>query len=215
MRLLISILIAACSAKAVTAPPLENRTVTTRPEPEQELRATVRIDGQPGGKHFQGVWLEFADGKRYVIDYRPRWIWQSFENHEVLVTGHCYQPFGQSISATHYRVERMKFATRPKESLPLVSIGPERIMTGTLRDRPYPAGSKLAGSSELEFTTEGTTYTIEGAWEHPGKTGEKTLAAREIEVNLAHHAQTGGPKIWVSHVVHDGERDRDTPEPCP
>lgn len=48
--------------------------VTTEsvPAPGPERRATVRIDPAPGGKQFQGVWLELEGGARWVIAYRAR-----------------------------------------------------------------------------------------------------------------------------------------------
>jgi hypothetical protein len=216
VRTLLVLTAAACSSPA-PAPTLANRSPVTTDEPSaSEIRATVRIDAQPGGKKFQGVWLELGGDKRYVIDYRPRSLWLGFENHEVFVTGHCYQPFGQAIGATHFRVERMRFATRPTTSVPLFELGAEVVMKGHFVDHPYPAGSKLAGSSEQTFHHEdGTVYALAGHGGDELKPGPATIKARVVEVNMAHHAQTGGPTIWVASVMRGDEQDRDTTIPCP
>jgi hypothetical protein len=208
------LLLAACASTA-PAPVIENRNaVFERPPHPTELRATVRIDAQPGGKKFQGVWLEFGPDKRFVVDYRPRWIWRGFENHEVLVTGHCYRPFGQAISATHFKVEGMRFATKPTESVPIFAIGLEVVMQGEIIDQPYPAGSKLAGSSQRKFRRkDGTTYNI--ASDETLELGPILVDARVIEVNMSHHAQTGGPNIWIAKVLDEVQANRDTPIACP
>src|SRR5687767_5359156 len=120
------LLLAACwtsSGKPSTV--TENKPPSKPTEPER--RALLRIDEAPSGKRFQGVWLEFPDDKRWVIDYRVHGIWQAFEDAAVLVTGECYTPpaEAQSINAQHFRVHRMRFATpEPRGVRPYIEIGP-------------------------------------------------------------------------------------------
>jgi hypothetical protein len=214
--LLVLLVAASCSSPAPT-PTIENRKPVTpdKPPSPTEMGATLWFDDAPGGKKFQGVWLGLGGDRNYVIDYRPRSLWLGFVGHELLVTGHCYQPFGQAISAQHFRVERLRFATKPTTSVPLFEIGPEIVMKGSFVDHPYPAGSKLAGSSQLKFHhADGTAYGLAGG-DDEMKPGPAQIKARVVEVNMAHHAQTGGPKIWVAYVMHGDEPDRDTPMPCP
>src|SRR5262249_47884244 len=89
-----------------------------------ERRAIVRIDAQPGGKKFQGVWLEFADDKRWLVDYRANELWKPFADREVLVTGYCWapDPRAQAIQATHFHVERMTFVQREMGRGPILAI---------------------------------------------------------------------------------------------
>jgi hypothetical protein len=192
----------------------------TKPPAPTERRATVRIDAQPSGKKFQGVWLEFPDGKRWVVDYRPRELWRGFEDAEVIVTGTCYRPFGQAINSTHFQVDSMKFASAPKKSVPYFEIGPERLMKGKFVTFGYPAGSKLAGSNTTKFSEAGGgTHAIAGSTDTVPGPGEATIKARSVELNMAHHATTGGPHVWIMS-IHAADYTPDaehgpTTIPCP
>lgn len=191
-----------------------------KPPATTEYSATIRIDAEPGGKKFQGVWLEFAADRRWVIDYRPRELWRGFQDAEVIVTGTCYRPFGQAISATHFKVERMRFAAPPKRSVPFFELGPEQLMKGSFVEQAAPAGSKLAGSHQLEFQADdGTTYGIAGTSGSAPAPGAAKVTARSVKLNLAYAATTGGPHLWILS-VHDAayEPDREhapKPVPCP
>lgn len=159
-------------------------------------RATVRIDDAPAGKKFQGVWLEFAGGERWVVDYRPTPLWKPFEDREVTFTGERYTPRGQAINATHFRVVRMRLVG--SASVPYRAVGPEQWIRGTFVEHVWPAGTRREGESELEFRAEvGTTYGIAG-----GETdrGPVTVRARSVEIDPAYAATTGGPKLYVLSV---------------
>jgi hypothetical protein len=179
------------------------------------------MDAAPSGKKFQGVWLEMPNGKRWVIDYRPRELWKSFVDADVLVTGECYEPFGQAIMSPHFRVDRMRFAAPRRGTGPLLELGAEVEMHGELSERGYPAGSKLEGSSELVFHGRGSqTYGIAGASTklEPRDTPMKILA-REVTPDLSYTAQTGGPKLWILD-VRDADSASDPAHaprivPCP
>jgi hypothetical protein len=167
-----------------------------------ERRATVRIDSEPGGKKFQGVWLEFAADQRWVIDYRPRALWKPFEGHEVLVTGGCYRPFGQAISAPHFRVDRMRFVAPKRGHALILELGPETMMKGTFVLHQFPAGSKRADAPMVMFRDDsGTDFIIAGASEDVPAVGTAArITARAVVPDLSYMAQTSGPNIWILDV---------------
>jgi hypothetical protein len=200
----------------------EVKTVQPKPaEPRDgELRAIVRIDAEPGGKKFQGVWLEFSDDKRFVIDYRANGLWKPFEDREVIVTGHCWapDPRAQAISSTHFHVATMRMVKPERGHGPILEIGPELALRGEFRQQSFPAGSKLAGSSEIRFTVDGGfDYGIQGANVQPTTMNTQVLAiARSVEPDLTYTAQTGGPQLWIVDVREpDAEHDERTKTPCP
>ncbi len=196
-------------------------TAPTKAPAAAERRATIRIDAEPGGKNFQGVWLEFSADQRSVIDYRPRELWKPFENTEVLVTGACYQPFGQAISATHFRVDRMRFATPERGKHLILELGPEQMRTGTFVLHEFPAGSKRADSPMVMFRDEGgTDFIIAGASEDVPAVGTAArIKAREVIPDLSYLAQTGGPNLWILDVRRPDADDDATHAPvdvpCP
>ena len=172
-------------------------TATERAPSGGERRAIVRIDAQPGGKKFQGVWLEFADDRKWVVDYRPRELWKPFQDREVLVTGYCWAPKGQAINAPHFHVEHMTFVKPERGRGPILAIGPEQVLRGAFRESGFPPGSKLAGSTETKFAG----YGVHGASVALPAAGEAvTVIAREIEPDMSWTAQTGGPKLWILDV---------------
>ena len=188
--------------------PVANSTKPTTATTD-ERRATVRIDAQPGGKNFQGVWLELGADKRWVIDYRPRALWKPFADRDVIVTGRCYRPFGQAIMATHFRVDRMRFVTPERGRGPLLEIGPEQLLRGTFVEHRFPAGSKLADSPRVTFVVDaGTSYWIAGAADDLPAIGTAArIKAREVTPDMSYVAQPGGPNLWILDV-----RDPDSVE---
>jgi len=224
------ILTAACSSapSAPTPPPtpLENvpdpGAPPVTPPVAEPLLATVRIDAEPGAKRFQGVWLERAGGARWVIDYRAGPLWRSFENAAVKVTGHCWspEPEAQAISAPHFEVATMTFASAPSKASPLIELGPERVLRGNLVSESAPAGSKLAGSSELVFRdAAGTTYRVHGSNSKLGYPRAVTIMARTVVASPAYTALPSGERLWIAS-VHDADADPDPAAargnvPCP
>jgi hypothetical protein len=198
----------------VTAP---TKPIATTPA----RRATVRIDAQPGGKKFQGVWLEFSADQRWVVDYRPRELWKPFENREVLVTGECYVPFGQALMATHFRVDHMKFVTPERGRGPLLELHAEQMLRGSFVTHQFPEGSKRADSPALTFRADdGTEYFLAGAsQELPAAGTVARIKAREVTPDMSWMAQPGGRKLWILDVR--GPDDVDDPAhaptivPCP
>lgn len=176
------------------------------PQPAAELHAIVRIDAEPGGKKFQGVWLELPGTEviprsgRWVIDYRATEIWRSFENEEVIVTGAHYTPVGQAINSPHYKVATMRFAGRPSRSVPLRSIGPEQLLRGSFVEHVWPAGTRRAGEVERSFTTDdGRAYGL-ATGSAASEAGPRAITCREVEPDPAYAAETGGPKVFVIRV---------------
>lgn len=196
-RASVLMLVVACwssETKPVTAP--------TKPSAsETERRAIVRIDAEPSGKKFQGVWLE-ANDKRWVIDYRPRELWKPFENHEVLVVGECYRPFGQAISATHFRVDRMRFVTPERGRGPILELGAEHLLRGTFVMHAFLVGSKRADSPVLAFRADdGTEYFLAGASAALPAIGTAArIKSREVTLDMSFMAQPGGRTLWVLDV---------------
>jgi hypothetical protein len=195
------LLLASCWTSEIK-PVTEPTKPAAQPVPAVERRATVRIDAAPGGKAFQGVWLEFAADKRWVTDYRARELWKPFENREVLVTGTCYRPFGQAITATHFRVDRMRFVKPERGHALILELGPEQMMKGSFVLHQFPPGSKRADSPMVMFRDEGgTEYIIAGAsGDVPAVGTAARIKTREVVPDLSIMAQTDGPNIWILDV---------------
>lgn len=201
---------------------MKSQDPTTTAQPAaNERRATLRIDAQPGGKKFQGVWLEFSADKRWVIDYRPRELWKPFEDREVIVTGACYQPFGQAIMATHFRVDRMRFVTPERGRGPILELGPEHWIRGAFAMHVFPPGSKLADSPMRVFRADdGTEFLLAGASEELPEAGKAArVKAREVTPDMSYMAQVGGRNIWILEVRApdsvDDPAHAPTPTDCP
>src|SRR5262245_48072387 len=115
--------VVACAAAKTRNPSDPERATNAHVTESASRRATLRVDPAPGPKHFQGVWLEVENGKRFVIDYWARSLWRGFDGSEVIVKGDCYEPFGEAINATHFRVDEMKFAMPMPGRAPYLTIG--------------------------------------------------------------------------------------------
>lgn len=165
-------------------------------EPQEEFTATVRIDAQPGGKRFQGVWLERDDGERWVIDYRPRDCWRPLEDLQVHAIGSTYTPPGQAITATHFEVS-MLTVIDPSPEARLVAVGPEKTLSGTVLTESGSAGSKSEGSSWLVFRSEdGVSRTLYNPSMLGTLTGSVTLTGRSVELS-PYAAHIAGPQLCI------------------
>jgi hypothetical protein len=218
VALLVSL--AACSSTPNPPPVTTENDAPADASATPERRAVVRIDAQPGGKKFQGVWLELADGQRWVVDYRPREVWRGFEGAEVLFSGHCYRPFGQAISATHFEVERMRFAAPGRGHGPLVEIGAEETLKGALELEGYPPGSKRAGSQDWHFRVDGgDRFRVWGGIDGDVASGPVVVKARRVEIDPTWAATPTGAHLWIGRVYDAGytedPRHADVPKPCP
>jgi hypothetical protein len=224
-RVGVVVVVAACwtSSPPRVEKPVEPSSVAAA----EEVHATLRIDATPGPKHFQGVWLELAADKRWVIDYRPRELWRGFDGQSVIVTGHCYVPFGEALLATHFKVERMRFATSLRwGSVPILEVGPERLVRGMLVEHEYAAGSKLAGSRETRFQPD-TPIDGVAAFQIAGGIGPDaptfdtriTVKARALVGNRAYTSTSSDAQIWIvsTHAASYVEDPEHAPKivPCP
>jgi hypothetical protein len=193
VKLGLLVVLAACSApsKAVS-PPIEHRDST--PPTDDSFVARLVIDAEPGGKRFQGVWLEHG-GERWVVDYRATGVWKPFDGLDVRVTGERWtpDPRAQAIQAPHFKVARLEVADR-KQAKRFFAIGPEREVTGSFVSVAGEPGSKSEGSTIHYFETEDRRYEIAGG--EPGS-GRSTATVRDVEINPAWAATRGGPFIWV------------------
>lgn len=176
-------------------------------EPVEHVEATLRIDAAPGAKRFQGVWLELADGTRWVIDYRAHELWRGFEDQQVAVTGRRYTPLGQAIRATHFEVETLRFARPPSHAAPYRAIGPQRLLRGTFVEHVWPAGTRRAGDTERRFATDdGQIYELANA---TSEAGPVAVTARVLEPDPSYAATTGTPRLFVIRVhAHDWVPER-------
>lgn len=164
------------------------------------FEAVVRFDEKPSGKKFQGVWLERKDGERYVVAYRPQAWLRGFEGRSVKVTGSTYEPQGQRISATHFRIDTLKVERRGEG--PILEVGPERTLIGNFKSVSGSPGTKAEGSTWWVFVTaEGAEYEVEGAPEKATlKAGAAKIVARVVEPDMSFVARRGGPCVWVLEI---------------
>lgn len=218
MRLGITVVVAACWT-SVPSPPVTPKPVSTAVSDLEEVRAVVRIDPAPGGKRFQGVWLELPNGKRWVVDYRAHGLWRAFENQTVVVTGSCYVPAGQAVMATHFKVAHMKFAATPTKSVPFLEIGAEELMDGMFVERTWPVGSKLSGTQEIVFRRDPAPgeYIIAGSHAQIPDAGTTArIRARQIKPDPTYAAMPGGDQIWIVslHTADDDPEHEPSPAPC-
>lgn len=162
-----------------------------------ERTAIVRVDAEPGGKRFQGVWLELGDQTRWVIAYRARGLWTPFADTQVVVTGHCYRPHGQAINATHFHVDTMRPVDR-KDARRFLAVHPEQLVRGQVVVAEAEAGSKAALSSLQHFREDGgTTWWVAGSDERLSIGRRMTAQVRVVEISLSWAATVDGPHVWI------------------
>jgi hypothetical protein len=169
--------------------------VAARANTGDEMQATLRIDAKPGGKKFQGVWLERDDGAKWVISYRPEGVWRSFEGKRVRVRGAIYQPRGQAINATHFRVDWLAVAG-DDDSTDLVEVNGERTYAGSFEELVWPAGTKLEGEKTTVFSSEGKQYFLANRPDGIALGKSVEVHAREV-VPSPRMARPGGPFLWI------------------
>jgi hypothetical protein len=182
---------------------------------QQERRAILRIDAQPVGKKFQGVWLELVDGTKWIVDYRARELWTWFRDREVIVSGGCYEPVGEAIRATHFRIDRLRDARPERGTRPYLAMGPEVLLRGQLELVTAPPGSKAAGTTRSVFRADdGVTYNVLG--DVPADKPVR-VRGRALEPDLSYVARTGDRDLWISEILDADHEDAPAPPeiPCP
>jgi hypothetical protein len=188
------------------------------PQAANERRGVLTIDPQPGGKKFQGVWFETGD-QRFVLAYRPHELWKWFVGREVVITGGCYEPFGQAINATHFDVETLRVAVEERGVGPYFSFGPKQWFVGEVVDVGAPPGSRFAGTSRRVFRTDdGQTFGLAGG-DLPDPGRRVRIRARTLEPDMTYVARTSGPDLWIDDAVDPDHNEdpahADKPKPCP
>lgn len=176
----------------------------TKPETKEApvaegFEAVVRVDAKPGGKKFQGVWLERKDGERWVVAYRPEAWLRRFEGRTVRVTGATYQPFGQAINATHFKIATLAVAERQGGVGPWFGVGPELTLQGKFVQATGGPGTKAEGSTWWTFVTgAGKTFEVEGSAEEKIEAGVVVqVVARQVEPDMSYVARRGEDALWI------------------
>lgn len=194
----------ACNLGALVESPTSTQSSSVHQASRQageQFNAVVRIDAQPGGKKFQGVWLERDDGERWVAAYRPEPWLKEFEGRRVRVTGWVYQPQGQAISATHFRIETLRLAgPEAAADAQVVAVLAERRLSGTFQNRVGEPGTKLTGESYGVFAADdGVVYLLANDPEdgRPGRAASVRARVVELSPYVAHR---GGTYLWVLKV---------------
>lgn len=166
------------------------------------IEAVIRVDEKPGGKKFQGVWLELANGERWVVAYRPEEWLRGFEGRTVRVTGATYQPFGQAINATHYRIATLEVSGRQRGMGPWFGVGPELTLTGKFARTTGAPGTKAEGSTWWTFvTSDGAEFEVEGSAVEKLEEGVTVqVVGREVEPDMSYRARRGEDALWVLKV---------------
>jgi hypothetical protein len=183
-----------------TPPRMDPATTDTNLE---ELDAIVEIDEKPGGKKFQGVWLVQDGGERWVISYRAEPWLREFEGLRVHARGERYTPEGQAINATHFRLAEMRVID-PQARLSLfVEVGPERTLTGVIREEVGAPGTKSEGERwhVLDSESDGRFMLVNTP---EGIVLEQRIAVRARSIVFSPFvAHRGGPALWVLDVDRD------------
>jgi hypothetical protein len=188
----------ATPVQGAPAAPVVQAPATKEAPVDDGFEAVVRIDEKPGGKKFQGVWLERPDGERWVVAYRPEEWLRSFEGRTVRVTGETYQPKGQAISATHYRVRTLQVADKKGGHGPLFGMGPEQTLRGKFKQKKVPRGAKNEGDLYWTFVAaDGADYMLEHIPEGVVDGAAVEIVARAVEPDWSYMARRGGDYLWV------------------
>ncbi|MFT3775729.1 MAG: hypothetical protein QM820_61060 [Minicystis sp.] len=170
----------------------------------ERFEAVVRVDAQPQDKKFQGVWLERGDGEKWVVAYRPEGWLRGFEGKRVSVAGERYEPQGQAIMATHFRVHTIRVLDERAVDAPFfVEVGPERKMAGRFVERVGEKGTKLEGEKYTVFEADdGVAYGLANAVEATAGVRVR-VRARPVVVS-PFVARRGGPSLWILDVAPAG-----------
>ncbi len=206
------LLSSACSCRDARPPtdlpvPNEVATVTDAPllpfpipETAERFTGTLRIDAEPGGKRFQGVWFT-PDGaeEAFLIAYRAEPIWVGFEGQRVEVAGERYSPEGQAIMAPHLRVLALWPADGPGAGIH-EWLGPRTKLQGRFVYDTGDPGSKSEGERWLTFQTDSGTFLTSG------EVPDASAIGRQVEVTGRRYepsrfiTRLGGNYLWVANI---------------
>ena len=196
----------ACGAPQPAAPNSQAHT----PHPAtvsraQAFEAVLQIEAKPGEKRLQGVWLERADGQRWIIAYRAEPCWRPFAGRRVRARGETYQPEGQAVLATHFRVRALELVDPKAEPMAeLIALGDEQVLSGSFQQMTWPAGSKLEGESQLVFErSDGTRYFLSGVPQAAPAAGQRVEVRAREATPSPYMAHPGGPHLFVLEVLRN------------
>lgn len=164
------------------------------------FEATVRIDAQPGGKQFQGVWLDRDGGTTYLVAYRPQPELAALEGQRVEVAGRRKYPgpMTQHVQADHFELDHIAAVPSDAPSF----TGDAQTLEGTVE---LPDGGKsrvlvmLVGADDSETILR---YGRTPAWE--------ALAGKRVRVTgrpfvPGHPQQASGPHLWPDTLIVLGD----------
>jgi hypothetical protein len=205
MRALLALLLAAsviAEGCAASAPPTEGQPTEAAPStagPVETAHGVLRVrDADPArsGKQFIGAELERDDGERWVLDYGREPLWQEFDARRVQIEGRRYQPEGQALLATHFRVETLRVAGTGDGAL--LGFGPEKQLEGSFVAHTVEPGSKAEGMRVMEFIeASGVRWMLEHTPSAPPEGHVVAIRARRVEPNWSWTARMGGQYLWV------------------
>ncbi|GEM_PF-2342932 len=182
-------------------------TATAIMDDEQPLfRARVVIDAEPGSKQFQGVWLEAESGERYLIDYRAQEWLRALEGRRVDVWGAVYEPSGQAIMATHFRVALLRVAEPTMEDW-IIEIGARTRLRGSFTRYVWPAGTKLAGEGSTVFMDEGGVQHWLASVPEPGPPLDQPVVIDVVPVEPSNFVARPGGRAYLWVIEIEAEAD--------
>ena len=186
------------AADPVTATPDSGVPVKMEPVAGDGFEAIVRFDEEPG-KEFQGVWLERADGARWVVADRPEAWLRSFAGRTVRVTGAAYKPTEYALRPSHYRIASLTVVETKGSRGPLLAVGPEQTTSGKFVEEAGKAGRKSEGSTLTYFVADnGVRYRIEGHPEGPLELGVPVkIDVRLVVPDWSFRAPSGEMFLWI------------------
>jgi hypothetical protein len=114
--------------------------------------------------------------------------------------GRLYTPQGQAIDATHFRLADMRVIDPQRKLSTFVEVGPERTLTGVMREDVGAAGTKSEGERWRVFDSENDgRFLIANTPDDVVLEQRIAVRARSI-VYSPYVAHRDGPTLWVLDV---------------
>lgn len=184
-----------------------------------EREAMLRMDPLPQGKRFQGTWLVFDDGTRWLVAYRPLERYLPLVDKRVVAKGRPYTLPNtvQHIGATHFEIDSLT----PAEGVTPRDPAPERLpappLARSLDDLAGHEWVQVVGTltaldqdPENRFARVGSLAlaggeTVRIAWAPAGDSSWQAHVGEQVTV-LAQPA--GDPPALRAHRICRGEVPR-------
>jgi hypothetical protein len=182
---------------------------TSQPRPESQSISGVLDVAKPvapqdpeyQAKQFLGVRLRTGDSYPYILSYQADALWRAFDGKRVVVTGERYEPAGQALIGPHFRPSSWRLEN-PGDADTLVGVGPEETLRGTFKHHSWPAGSKLAGETDVAFSSRGESYQLMNAPEPLPFDRTVEVKARRVEYSRF-VSRAAVSMLWVYEVTAD------------